>query len=124
MSRSEREKGKRGEREVASLLRARGFDGARRGRQYAGHPEAPDVLGVPGCHLEVKYREKLNVPAAYEQARAEAGCAVAVLIHRRSRGRWLVTVALDDWQPPRGTLPLQAGVENDRSGGGGGRCGE
>ena len=36
-------KGKVGEREWASECRAQGFD-ARRGQQYCGNPDAPDVV--------------------------------------------------------------------------------
>ena len=53
----EREKGKRGEREVVQLLRAFEFE-ARRGHQYRGGSDSPDVIhNIANVHLEVKLRE-------------------------------------------------------------------
>lgn len=52
-------KGKRIERTVAKWLQGLGFSSARRGRQYQGSPESPDVVCVdelPNVHLECKGR--------------------------------------------------------------------
>lgn len=46
-----REKGKRGELELAKLLRDCGFD-TRRGQQYSGANGDADVVGLPGIHIE------------------------------------------------------------------------
>ena len=48
-----RTKGKRGELEVAHLLKKYGYD-ARRGQQFAGINGDADVVGLPGIHLEIK----------------------------------------------------------------------
>lgn len=48
-----REKGKRGERELAGELRRHGYD-ARRGQQYCGANGDADVVGLPGLHIECK----------------------------------------------------------------------
>lgn len=55
-----RTKGAVGEREVASMLRGYGYK-ARRGQQYSGANGDADVVGLPGIHIEVKRREKLNI---------------------------------------------------------------
>jgi Holliday junction resolvase len=57
MGKMSRTKGKVGEREVAELLRANGFHAARRGVQYQGGADSPDVIGLPGFHNEVKRTE-------------------------------------------------------------------
>ena len=41
-----RTKGKRGELELAKALRLYGYD-ARRGQQYHGGADSPDVIGLP-----------------------------------------------------------------------------
>ena len=92
-----RAKGCRGERDWRDWLRALGCNDARRGRQYAGHPDAPDVAnGIPGTHAEVKRVERLNIHEAMAQAVRDAGDAVPYVAHRRNRGEWLVTLRADD----------------------------
>src|SRR4051812_18894103 len=66
-----RAKGKAGELELAALLRAHGF-AARRGVQYQGGADSPDVIGLPGCHIEVKRKESGNPYGWLEQAVKEA----------------------------------------------------
>src|SRR5512137_3064629 len=68
-----REKGKRGERQWRDELRAHGY-AARRGQQFAGSPESPDVIcdDLDWAHFEVKLVERLNVYDAMEQARHDA----------------------------------------------------
>jgi Holliday junction resolvase len=91
-------KGKVGELEVASLLREHGIE-ARRGRQYQGGPDSPDVqCELPGWHLEVKRVETFSLYPALEQAQEEApgGCK-AVVFHRRSRKGWVVVLRAEDF---------------------------
>lgn len=92
-----RQKGKRGELELARVLRGYGYD-ARRGQQYCGAIGDPDVLGLPGVHIECKRVERLNLADAMAQAKHDArpGEAPAVF-HRRNREEWLVTMRLEDW---------------------------
>jgi Holliday junction resolvase len=49
------QKGKRGEREAAAFLTDEGFP-ARRGQQFAGGTDSPDVVceSLSGLHFEVK----------------------------------------------------------------------
>lgn len=93
MARMSRQKGKRGEREAAALVRDAWGIAARRGRQYAGHPDAPDVTAdIPGVHLEVKRRDAGHPGAWLERALADAGDALPVVLHRRTRQPWLLTL--------------------------------
>lgn len=92
-----RTKGKRGELEVAKILRERGYD-SRRGQQFKGSPDSPDVTGLPGFHLEVKRVEQLRLKDAMEQSKRDAGeDEVPLVVHRKSREPWYVTVSLDDF---------------------------
>ena len=96
-SKSQR-KGASGERELATILRERGYDCQRGGSLTFG--EVPDLTGLPGIHAEIKRVEKLNVVEAMEQAirdsqRMQDG--VPALFHRRNRKPWLVTMRLVDW---------------------------
>jgi Holliday junction resolvase len=97
MSKSSRDKGKRGEREAAGFLNALLGCNARRGVQYHGGPNSPDIVdAVPGVHFEVKRVEKLNIHDALAQAVADAGIAVPVVLSRRNRGEWLITMRAAD----------------------------
>lgn len=96
-------KGCRGERELAELFTAHGFP-ARRGQQFKGGVDSPDVVGVPGVHPEVKRVEKLNIYESLAQAiRDAAGKKPAAVFHRRNYNAkapingWMVTMAFDDW---------------------------
>lgn len=92
-----REKGKRGELEVAHLLEKYGYE-ARRGQQYAGANGDPDVVGLPGIHIEVKRVEKLNIDIAMQQSVRDAReNEIPIVMHRKNRADWLVTMRFDDW---------------------------
>ena len=92
-----REKGKRGERAVAALFREYGFTDAKRGQQYHGGPDSPDVVGVPGLHIEVKRTERLNLYDALAQAKRDAGEDLPVVIHRKNDSEWVVILSFDDF---------------------------
>lgn len=90
-------KGKRGERELAAWLTGRGYP-ARRGQQYSGSPDSPDVVcsSLP-FHFEVKRCERLRLYEAVEQAVSDSGPGeVPLVAHRRNRGEWLAVLRLDD----------------------------
>ena len=90
-------KGKRGEREFCSLLRSKGFTSARRGRQFKGSPDSPDVVGIEGWHVEVKRTEALSLYEAYRQACEDAGdCDIPVVAHRRNDRPWLMILKAED----------------------------
>ena len=71
MGKMSREKGKRGERELASKLREFGYN-ARRGQQYCGANGDADVVGLPGMHIEVKRTERLHLYDALDQSKRDA----------------------------------------------------
>ena len=94
MSKSQREKGKRGERELAKILREMGFN-TRRGQQYCGAAGDADVIGIDGLHIECKRQERMQLWAWMKQAEAERYLAdVPVVMHRANDQPWLVTVPL------------------------------
>ena len=93
-----RTKGKTGELELSKeLMRIFGIE-CRRGQQFAGGTDSPDVVGLPDViHPEVKRVEKLNIQAAMQQASRDGGPdKKPVVFHRRNRGDWMVTFLLDD----------------------------
>lgn len=58
------------------------------------------MSGLPGIHMEVKRRERLNVSEAMKQAARDAERfhdGLPTVFHRRSREPWLVTMKLEDW---------------------------
>lgn len=91
-----RQKGKRGELELAKVLRGYGFD-SRRGQQFKGGSDSPDVTGIEGYHIECKRVERLDIYAAIEQSEKDAGTNIPIVIHRKNNKKWLVTMSLDDF---------------------------
>lgn len=92
-----REKGKRGELELARVLRSLGYD-CRRGQQYSGANGDADVVGLPGIHIECKRVERLNLTEAMKQARRDAlPGEFPVVFHRRNDEPWMVTMPLESW---------------------------
>ena len=84
---------------------------ARRGQQFSGSPDSPDVIcdELDWLHFEVKAVERLNIEDAMDQARRDAGAKTPVVAHRRSFRRWLVTMDAETFfQFLRGTLPRQS----------------
>jgi hypothetical protein len=121
-------KGKRGERQWRDELRANGY-AARRGQQFSGSPESPDVVcdGLPWAHFEVKLVERLNLGDAMAQARRDAGGKAPFVAHRKNYWPWLVTMEAErfyrflrrdltgDWpmQMAAGSTPTAACAEVD-----------
>ncbi len=100
MGKASREKGKRGEREVAAIIRdLLGFDASRRVRQHEGDS---DILGVPGWVIEVKRRRQAargDIRQWWHQAEAQARKAgeglLPVLFYRLDRHDWRVLWPLE-----------------------------
>jgi hypothetical protein len=110
MGKASRDKGKRGELEACEAL-AEVWPGLK--RQYGQarmHSSTPDIDG-PGCpvFIEVKRQESINVHKAMEQANASSTFQdpnadapwmyqprPPVIVHKRNRGEWLVTVRARD----------------------------
>jgi hypothetical protein len=88
-----RNKGKVGEREFASLLREHGYD-ARRGQQFSGGADSPDVVSdaLAWLHVEVKRVQNLNLTDACVQAEGDSGGKPWMVAHRRNHAPWLITM--------------------------------
>lgn len=110
-----RNKGKVGEREFASLLREYGFD-ARRGQQFSGGADSPDVVSdaLAWLHVEVKRVQNLNLTDACVQAEGDQAKLGSngrrklawVVAHRRNHAPWLITMRAETFfQFLRGELP-------------------
>lgn len=93
-----RNKGARGERELASELRKHGYD-CHRGMQFKGSPDSPDVTGLPNIHIECKRVERLDIYAAIDQSRRDAQGSgdLPAVFHRKNNCPWLVTMKLEEW---------------------------
>lgn len=92
-----RAKGASGERELAHELEKYGFK-TRRGQQFCGANGDADVVGVDGLHIECKRVERLNIHDAMKQALNDAREGEkAVVMHRKNRTNWLVTMTLEDF---------------------------
>lgn len=88
-----RRKGAAGEREWAHFLKMYGLE-ARRGQQFSGSPDSPDVVceDLP-LHWEVKRTEALSPYKALTQAKDDCGSnpkKFPAVAHRRSRRNWIV----------------------------------
>ena len=102
MAINSKDKGRRGERELAKKLREYGFD-CRRGQQYSGI-EGEDVVGLDGIHIEVKRVERLNIYDAVDQAKRDSDYKalpfedkLPAVFHRKNHCEWLVTMPLTAW---------------------------
>lgn len=81
------------------MLRAEGYE-ARRGQQFSGGTDSPDVIcgDLPGLHFEVKLVQNLNVDRVMnEQAEPDAGDKIPVIAHRKNHSKWLVTLKAEDF---------------------------
>ena len=122
-----RTKGKVGEREFAALLRAEGFD-ARRGQQFAGGAESPDVVSdaLGWLHIEVKRTQALNLADACAQAEGDSAQGAGqkkpwIVAHRRNHAPWLVTLTAEIFfrllrgELPPSDIPIRLANPNDFS---------
>lgn len=92
-----KQKGNRGERELARLLQEKGYDAHRNSQWAQGGMENPDV-SLPGIHIECKRVEALRLYDALEQAERDAnGKALPCVMHRKNKAPWVVIMALEDW---------------------------
>ena len=98
MSRAQREKGKRGEREVAAILRDHGYTEARRTQQFAGRTgDSSDVVGLDGYHIEVKRQERAAIYEWFAQARRDCGSDIPLVVFRRSGDKWMALLEFEDF---------------------------
>jgi hypothetical protein len=92
-----RAKGAAAEREAAKeWARLMGCD-ARRGQQFSGGKDSPDVVHSAGAiHLEVKRTERGNPYDWVDQAVRDCGGKIPLVLHRRNGREWLAIVRLND----------------------------
>ena len=117
-----RAKGKVGEREFAALLRAEGFD-ARRGQQFSGGADSPDVVSdaLGWLHIEVKRTQALNLADACAQAEGDSAGKPWIVAHRRNHAPWLVTLTAETFfrllrgELPPSDIPIRLANPNDFS---------
>lgn len=98
MGKSSQRKGADGERELAAILQAEGYE-VERG-QSMSFGEVPDLSGLDGIHIECKRVEHLNLTEAMQQATRDAlrfGDGDPAVFHRRNRSPWLVSMPLTAW---------------------------
>lgn len=94
MGKASRTKGARGEREVAAIFKAAGFD-CHRTPNSGGLMFPGDLIGLEGVHVEVKRAERLCIPQWLKQARDEAPAGtLPALCFRQSHSEWHVVVPL------------------------------
>lgn len=106
LGKKSKDKGARGERELAGILREYGYE-TRRGQQYCGANGDADVVGLPGIHIECKRVENLNIYEAMEQAINDSSANDLpygygkydrpTVFHRKNKCEWLVTMRFDDF---------------------------
>lgn len=92
-------KGKLGELEVSKLLQKHGFP-ARRGQQFQGSPDSPDVIceTLDQYHIEVKRTEKFALWDAIDQATKDAGEGQTPLVfHRKNNRSWVVVLDAEEF---------------------------
>lgn len=93
-----KQKGKRGELEVARILQEHGFD-ARRTAQYCGNTgDAADVTGLPGFHLEVKRCETTKIWDWIHQAERDHKAEdIPLVVFRKSHEGWKVALDFEEF---------------------------
>ena len=95
-----KQKGKRNELAWAHILRDAGFKDARRGQQYRGAEDSPDVIcqELSWFHFEVKSGKRINIWQALDQAWADKGKEeLPVVAAHKDREAWVVSMYAEDW---------------------------
>lgn len=83
-----RAKGQRAEREFRDLLRAEGWNDARRGQQFRGGVDSPDIVcpSLDGFRIEVKHQERVNLAQWMAQIERDAGAEKTPILAMRRNG--------------------------------------
>ena len=97
MGASQQRKGAAGERELAALLRQYGYDIQRGGFVFG---TVPDLVGLPGIHIEVKRAEQCRILDWMSQSKADAEKfkdGMPIVVWRKNHGEWIVIQPFSDW---------------------------
>ena len=92
-----RRKGKTGELEFKDFLNKH-YEGAeaRRGQQFSGGGDSPDVVhNIPGIHFEVKRCESGSWRDWLKQAINDAGDKIPIVATRRNHEEWVAIMPMD-----------------------------
>lgn len=95
MSKASRDKGARGERELARILTEAGFASTRNARNGLSTDDIAHCL--PDTHVECKWSETLCIPAWWTQTMRDASGRVPVIAFRQSHQPWRVVTLLDHY---------------------------
>jgi Holliday junction resolvase len=93
-------RGKVGEAEIVTILKAFGWKSARRNLEQPQY--ARDILGGPGgIRLSVKRTERLRLREAFDECEVYARLAseIPVVAHRANGQPWLATIELEELLP-------------------------
>ena len=96
--RSSQRKGRAAELELSRVLQGYGYN-VEPGRAL-GYGTEPDLVGLPGVHVECKRTEQLRLSEWQAQAERDAqrfGDGAPAVFFRRSREPWAVVMRLEDW---------------------------
>ena len=95
MGAMQRNKGRRAEQTVVNMLKAEGFDAAKRNLMQTGNG-GYDITGLEPLAIEVKDHKKLNLSQWWQQTTANAtGDLIPVLIyHIPNTSRWMVQIPM------------------------------
>lgn len=94
-----RAKGAAAERELANELKERFGYVARRGQQFKGGADSPDVVcdQLGRYHIECKRVETGNLYNWLAQAQRDCGTKTPVVVHRRNGKDWVAILTLKDF---------------------------
>jgi Holliday junction resolvase len=92
-------KGRRAELELVSVLKGYGCESVQPG-EAVSYGTVPDIVGLPGAHIECKRCEQLRLAEWTEQAERDAlrfRDGLPAVFHRKSWEPWRVTMRLSDF---------------------------
>lgn len=101
MGKASRDKGTRGELEIAHIFKAAGFDAERTPNSGGLQIKGDLAHNIEGIHAEVKRQETLKIPAWLRQAAEEAGAGeTPIVIFRQNKrvgnvGEWHACIPLN-----------------------------
>lgn len=93
MSKMQREKGANAEREVVHILTRYGIP-SRRGQVFN---HEPDIVDSTEIHWEIKRQETTKIGEWYRQSVEQCRGKIPVVVHRRSREDWMITMKFEDF---------------------------
>ncbi|MCL2631496.1 MAG: hypothetical protein FWD45_00150 [Coriobacteriia bacterium] len=98
MGKAAREKGARGERELASKLRELGFEHSRRGYQWLGALTEADIeSALPGIHIECKRTNRFLSRFMFQAMNDAPDGLIPVVMWRRDHGEWIAVQFTSDF---------------------------